>query len=331
MPTLYSSVDAGLPAFAITTTQNQARFNNYKNLLKACLVNGYGSKIAAGWTLIDEGDHYIVLRNASGHYVSFVSGQFYNGTAASFLHMRIYLSATYINMLDGIPQGMGVVSGTSANLSSNHYFGVYYFYAYSSTRWVMLADGDTFVLSITAPSSTAGWGVHTLENNSAACGTLYVGNDLGGNFLSVGGAVQTTVPSGTSVSATLTAMTTLTDPSTGMLVDTNGVSASMSAIVSVSSLSGTDFVDIAELELSRVRWVCAGQVQPGLRGVTQEWQLRNTYAYRIKDSLDGVNSGTADNTNIFQPSGIDGYLYFPLLANYSSRHSVIATSNPEFW
>lgn len=49
MPHVYSSKDAGLPAFYTTSTASLQRFNNYKLIFKSCLVDGYGSRPAAGW------------------------------------------------------------------------------------------------------------------------------------------------------------------------------------------------------------------------------------------------------------------------------------------
>lgn len=43
--THYSSLDAGAPVLSGSV------YNRVKQILLACLVNGYGSKPAAGWTI----------------------------------------------------------------------------------------------------------------------------------------------------------------------------------------------------------------------------------------------------------------------------------------
>ena len=103
MATVYLSDDAALPALSFSPTVGLYRFTNFKLILKACLVNGYGAKAAAGWTLIDEGDLFIVLRNSTGKYVTFVC---YYQLSASYInhycYCRIYLHATYSGMSGGM-------------------------------------------------------------------------------------------------------------------------------------------------------------------------------------------------------------------------------------
>src|SRR5690606_12750778 len=147
MPIWYSSKDAGLPAFYTGSTASLARFTNYKLILKACLVNGYGSRPAAGWTLVDEGDQYLVLRNAAGNYCTISSG-YYTNTSTLAYHgvFRVFLHATYTGMgSNGVPQGQGVVSGTSGGVAQPVWFGTDLFYWNAGARWTLLADDRTFI------------------------------------------------------------------------------------------------------------------------------------------------------------------------------------------
>ena len=62
MPTVYHRDDNGAPSYAFSASSSSpAHFSALKTILKACLVSGYGSKPAAGWTLVAEGDQYLVL------------------------------------------------------------------------------------------------------------------------------------------------------------------------------------------------------------------------------------------------------------------------------
>lgn len=342
MPTVYHSDNAGLPAFTISTTSSLARFINFKLLFKACLVTGYGSRPAAGWALIDEADTYLVLRNASGKYVSLVCTFAYNSaTTDAYMGFRIYLSATYTGMVSGVPQGLGVVSGTASGNSSPHYWGSRYFYWYAiSTKWLVIADSKTFIfVSIgSSNNSITGYSGMDLDNNAnVGPSTLYVGDDLAGNFVAAGGIISSTVPTQhISMQFTEATFTTLYNPKTGLLVDTGGVVATLESIAPAASgsLARTVNTDLPVLELAQVRWVCDGQAQAGLRGVRLEQLLKRCWSYVIKNSLAGTSLPAASINlgNILTPTILpDGYSYVPLLALNSSRQGALITDSPSYW
>lgn len=66
--TVYRSTDTGAPTFPALGAQNQPGF--FMDLLKACLVDGYGSKPAAGWSVDYEdttaGKRRLALSNGNG-------------------------------------------------------------------------------------------------------------------------------------------------------------------------------------------------------------------------------------------------------------------------
>lgn len=348
MPQWYSSKDAGLPAFYINTASSLQRFNNYKLIFKACLVNGYGSRPAAGWTLVDEGDQFLVLRNAAGNYFTISSGYYVNNTNLGYHGVfRVFLHATYTGMgATGIPQGQGVVSGTAGSATLPVYFGTDLFYWNTNTRWVLLADDRTFIFTmlpfISAATSITGTNIDNQNGN----GTLYVGADLGGSHIAAGG-YRAATPN--TIQLTLyfdrLSFTTLRNPKTGLLVDTAGITAWFDGIInstvvytSPSGSSGinvmtSDATELPALELHQLRWLAAGQAQPGLRGMRRENLLVRHYANPIRRLLEGSLT-TADYTgdSILNLTPLaDGYCYVPIHANGNGRGSAIITDNPAYW
>lgn len=335
MATVYLSDDAGLPALTYSATAGLYRFTNFKLILKACLVNGYGGKAAAGWTLIDEGDLFIVLRNATGHYVSFVSLYAFTSNTAYYQSTRIYLHESYTGMSGNVPQGLGVVTGIAAGNSSPHWWGHFaLWYSANTTKWMIVADSRTFVLvtvSGSTPTATAASGANFDTSYSPAPGssTLYVGDDLGGNFIAAGGRIDAGYTTHQLFSdATLT---TLYNPVTGLLVDTGGVAARLEGMAGPLTFSSAVKVGIPSLELGLVRWVCAGVVQPGLRGIRRDSVLDRLNTFAAKNSIEGT-SLVHNYSNILTPAVLsDGYIYQPIMAYESGRRQALATNNPGFW
>lgn len=66
---MYSSLDAGAPA--LPSLSSQRFIDNLKIILRACLVDGYGTKPAAGWTIGHEHADGFSLSNGEG-FINFV-------------------------------------------------------------------------------------------------------------------------------------------------------------------------------------------------------------------------------------------------------------------
>lgn len=333
----YASEDAGLPALTYSLTVGLYRFTNFKLILKACLVNGYGAKAAAGWTLIDEGDLFIVLRNSTGKYVTFVCYyQFNSSQVQYYAYARVYLHASYIGMASGVPTGDGVVSGTAAGSATPHHRGFIQTFTYAATtRWTMYADGATFILinAATQNSSPSLYPGPDFENSSnAGSETLYVGDDSNGFFIAAGG--YTGAPSQflyrTRFSAT--DLTVLRNPVSGLLVDTGGVAAEIVGIKTpIGILSQANTWSKPTLNLAPVAWLCAGVEQGYLRGMGIDPALHAQWAYTVKNILDGT-AITHNVQQILVPSVLqDGYRYQALLAGNDLRKAAVITDNPEFW
>lgn len=349
MPYVYSSKDAGLPAFYTTSTSSLQRFNNYKLVLKACLVTGYGARLAAGWTLVDEGDQYLVLRNASGNYVTISSGYYQNSTNLAYHGtFRVYLHATYTGInSSGVPQGQGVVSGTSGAATLPVYFGSDVFYWSANTRWVMLADERTFIFMQAPFTSTASNVSGTQIDTTSGNGTLYVGDDLGGNHIAVGGNRAATPPtSQLSLYFDRLAFTTLRNPVSGLLVDTTAINALLessydSSGAYTSHVSSTMLTYLAtspitvmpSIEMGLVRWVAAGQPQPGLRGIRRDHLMSRNYSNLTRRQIEGALT-TSDytwDTILNLTPLVEGSLYLPLIAHTGGRGAFIVTDNPAYW
>lgn len=349
MPRVYSSKDAGLPAFYMSTVGSVQRFNNYKLILKACLVTGYGARLAAGWTLVDEGDQYLVLRNASGNYVTISSGYYQNSTNLGYHGtFRVYLHATYTGVnASGVPQGQGVVSGTSGAATLPVYFGSDVFYWGANSRWVMLADERTFIFMQAPFTSTASSVSGTQIDTQNGNGTLYVGDDLGGNHIAVGG-VRGATPISTQLSLYFDrlAFTTLRNPVSGLLVDTTGISALLesayesgavytthSTVSMLTYLATSPITVMPSIEMGLVRWVAAGQPQPGLRGIRRDHLMARNYSNLTRRQIEGAltSSDYTGDTILNLTPLVEGNLYLPLLAHIGGRGAFIVTDNPVYW
>ncbi len=337
MATYYYSEDGGAPTLTYGTAAGVHRFTNFKLILKACLVTGFGARPAAGWTLIDEGDQFIVLRNASGGYVTFVCYyQFDSSIANYYNYSRVYLHASYSGMVGGVPVGDGVVSGIAAGNSAPQHFGILYGFHYAATsRWAVFADATTCILMLVGTASLSPevqTGSAFEGGQSAPSMTVYFGDDDSGNLIAVGG--RATLPSsGTAVFPRFdgAALTALRNPATGLLVGAGGVAAEVVGVASPGTVNRLDIHSRTVLDLAVVRWVCAGALQGALRGFGVDPALAGHYATAIKNSIDA----TAINHTVQQilvPSVLpDGFRYQPLLALPNDRKAVVVTDNPEFW
>ena len=169
----YSSLDAGAPSLS-----GSRNIDRIKQILLACLVNGYGSTPAAGWTVGHEHADGFSLGNDEG-FVNFVN-------LASF--------AVVCYVMEAITDGSTALA-TGVNRRSGHWFdgstnvGRQMLYAASfatgaNPHWAVVADDKTCILLI--GSSTSG-----LDANPTYSYAHYFGayRNTAGNpgFCSLGG------------------------------------------------------------------------------------------------------------------------------------------------
>lgn len=345
MARFYTKADAGAPAlyYAANNAVDVRIFGNFKEILKACLVTGYGSgagaKPAAGWTLIQEQDRSLTLRNASGRYVTITSLAVFVGTSASVndRSFRIYLHNTFTGMAGGVPQGEGVVTGTSPNGALPHTASFYYLGYYTqSSHWTVLADQYSFYLCGFG-STSSNISASTITNANMDSGrdpnTLYVGDDTQGNFIAVGGVLWVgasgTVPS---TAFDHSAITTLRNPHTGLLIDTGGAPTYTQVVGLYQRSTRQDQTPYPrdQFSLNPIEWVCGNKVAGALRGGFIDLVSTDVRSFAAIQAWFGGPSTVTCVEYLTPVQLADGYSYM-LAPSYISGKLAIITDNPALW
>lgn len=324
MARVYHRDQAGAPALVYNTSATDvAHFTAFKTVLKACLVDGYGSIPAAGWELVLESSSGIVLRNGSHRgYVHFT----YSAGV-----LTIYLSASYL----GIGSGDGIKTGVAANNATPHKFSLYGLVGYSaSSTWAMVADERTFILLPFSKQSSAPAEVIGSEPASYSPGTMYVGEDATGNFVACGGLNSTTTSvTGVSHRFGASGFTSLYYPSSGLLVDTGSITVRSNVLSTVTEVDSSYVTPLPEVVLSKLGCLYndpnSGWAWGDLRGICADVRLLDRYVSSGARALGGPVI-TTRNTNTPLDLG-DGYAYL-VCPKYSNQAPFfLATNNPEFW
>lgn len=319
----YSKNDPGLP-FMLVQGGGLTGFQNLKKILLACLVTGYGTKAAAGWSLVAEGPAYLVLSN--GPKSGYIGLTFQGAT-------RVYLAQTFLGMSGNFMTGEGLKTGFSANNSLIQAIGIYYpFQALAATEWSVLADAKTFTIACNGMSSHP---TALEEQSQYTCMSLYAGEDSAGNFISVGGQ-SLSDPYDTSAADLFDhrGMTCLKDPSTGLLVGTSG---SLSGVVVPGLLLSLGQVVRPaigcfpeEIELSRAYWGKHSSLAVGyLRGVA----LPSTPAMPCASAHAAFGRVGLKTNQAHIPFDLgDGFTYIlPHMSSMGISSTRFLTTNPRFW
>lgn len=133
-PTFYHSSDAGAPQITASTTAGQI-----VAILDACLVNGYGAKSAAGWTIEFTDTNIRVYRAGVGNrYFLRVD----NSTTGSTFRMNAFSSMTSVN-----------VGSESFIPSANEASNICPFSATAPFAWTVAANNKFFYLYIRSVAS----------------------------------------------------------------------------------------------------------------------------------------------------------------------------------
>lgn len=212
MATVYKFIDPGVPAYSFSTSQGSSlHFVALKTVLKACLVNGYGDKPPAGWELISEGNDWITLRN--GSHSGYLHLEYYSNGASS--RVNVVLAASFNGISAPSLEGDGKISGPVVGNSQIQRLLISQL-AYSSAyhAWTVIADERSFVFSWACTTSDVPYGV----NANGGSVSLYAGETTTGQFISLGGVSQGAV-SGLVTRFDTSGMTWLTDPKSGLLVN----------------------------------------------------------------------------------------------------------------
>jgi len=129
-PVVYKSSDTSAPTLSGTTGSLVA-------LLDACLVNGYGSKSAAGWTKAFSATNKGSYLGSAGHYLDVDDSGAGSGVAKE-ANVRGYEAMT------AVATGTGPFPTTSQAASPGLYVRKSATADATSRGWVLIADGTTF-------------------------------------------------------------------------------------------------------------------------------------------------------------------------------------------
>lgn len=166
----YSSLDTGAPS--LPSNAGQRFLDNLKLILMACLVNGYDSKPAAGWSLGHDHADGFSLSNGEG-LINFVS--------VSHQAVAVYIMESISDGSTALAQGYNRRSGAwfdGQSTSIRHYhYSEYLRTTYQNKHWAVVADERTATLLWLA-SDTA------LEPSYYGGGALH----FGAYYPSMGGA-----------------------------------------------------------------------------------------------------------------------------------------------
>lgn len=141
MPTVYKSSDTSAPVLT-------GQVGSLISVLDGCLVNGYGSKSAAGWTKPFSGTNTASYLGTAGHYLD-VNDAAAGAAGAQEANVRGYESMTAVatgaNPFPTVAQAAspGLYVRKSATADG------------TSRGWVLLADGTTFYLFILSGDTAA--------------------------------------------------------------------------------------------------------------------------------------------------------------------------------
>lgn len=173
-PTVYRSTDASAPTL-------DGQKGSLITVLKACLVNGYGAKTAAGWTIAldDAVNHKIIFRNnavtGSGRYFRIQdNGRIASGTTSYHTTDRACNAALvgmrgYSDIDTPIIPFPRVMTGTF--LHNDYAYGVTIRKSYNTSNadyvkpWIVIADSRTCYI-ITTSSSLNSTTLPTSNTNS---------------------------------------------------------------------------------------------------------------------------------------------------------------------
>ncbi|MFD1699871.1 hypothetical protein ACFSB1_11085 [Halopseudomonas phragmitis] len=326
-PRLYHRDQAGAPSISYANNR-VADWAALTLILKACLIDGYSGRPAAGWTLEDEGSDFVVFRNGSqSGYFALVQ----EATQASLA--TVYLLYSYSGMSGGVPQGSGVKSGTAAGNSPPHKFNFAYFArAAEACSWALVADSRTFIISIASISITspAELGLAT-GGYSASCSTLYVGEDSLGQFIACGHDMTT--GTGTSAGAAkfdFSGFTALRYPDTGLLVDSASISVRTPGLAVVSVTNPVEgFFVLENCHLQPLSWGCNG-VYGDFRGVCTDFRIALMSKSVAAQMLGFGEPLTTRNFNTPISLG-DEYEYVVASGSGNNSRAMLLTTNPAFW
>lgn len=162
----YSSLDSGAPALS------GSRFvDKLKSVLLGCLVNGYSSKPAAGWSVAHSHADGFTLSNGEG-YINFANGN--SGNSVS-----VYLLESLTGTATAIPTGDNRRSGPweDGATETDRQWLYWSDHAAANPHWAVIADDKTVFISFGAAITSLDFNV------SGRATSLYFGRYLNASGL----------------------------------------------------------------------------------------------------------------------------------------------------
>ena len=182
-PTVYKWDDPGAPV--LDSSNNSTRAQQVLDLIKACLVDGYGAKAGAGWTAFDDrvsNSRVMILQQGGTGFavnamVRFDTGRMgINGAGA----YQIDAAESYTDILTPV----GAFANPTRNLNNTNHYGSYVWARYTNTSgypctWMMIANERTFYLWFGRHSKTTSLPADTSSTHQDGYSGFYGGSFFG--------------------------------------------------------------------------------------------------------------------------------------------------------
>lgn len=195
-PTYYSWKDTGGPGRNLTV--GATRLQQLKQILKACLVDGYSGKAAAGWSMVHDfvsttADSGFSMKPASGAGIINLVQPLSNG------YLYVYLAETAATTGQALITGENVWSGSynvGGNAGTRHTLYVGNNDGsqanLNNLRWFVVADAETFIIFMTYQSADTNRSTNI--DLSLYCGRYINSYGFSGaaEFVALGGNLSTT-------------------------------------------------------------------------------------------------------------------------------------------
>lgn len=326
-PRFYCWDDDGSPGRNLTGNIQ----NRLKQILVACLVNGYSTKPSAGWTLEHEHANGFTLSNGDG-YINFVSNlpavEPYPAMQVNGIH--IYVAESLTDVGEAIIDGANLCSGNyrkgfpepaGYTRHSMGFPGWPLDGEVSSLQWVLVADNKTFIISCSASTAVD-------NNNTTRSFTFYAGAAVldtpAASFIALGGGVYP-YGEGGGAPAYCGGFSAPVDVTTGFA---QSIVMGAEPYISSSGFSTEDrsLPAPTQLNLQQPRLRAGENLVGRLRGAVYDDLLRSFYGWQ--GHLEALGFSGANYTDRGKVVEIDGYNY--AFARSFAGNSIL-TDNPVFW
>lgn len=214
----YHSTDTGSPGRSLTG----ANINRLRQILRACLVDGYQGKPGAGWRIVHEHTRGFSLQNGpSTGIINFVQNSSADNPDEV---LQVYLLETVTSTSAALLSGDNLRSGPwyqGSSVTTRHTINAYWplFSGLSTLTWSVMADERSCILTLIG-SASAVTGFNSFASLSLYFGEIASDNGLSGaaTFVAVGGQLSTSSAVSQDGGTLGGGSTTLRDMRTGLAI-----------------------------------------------------------------------------------------------------------------